>query len=128
MARVLVVDDDAVIRELLVVNLEMEGHEPVTAQDGAEALEAVAACPPDLLLLDVMMPAVSGWQVAEELKADPATAAIPIVLLTARAMEVDVRKGASLGVDRYVTKPFDPIDLMDVCTELLDARGAQEGL
>ena len=128
MARVLVVDDDPVIRELLVVNLEIEGHETVTAQDGAEALEAVAARPPDLLLLDVMMPTLSGWQVAERLKSDPATAAIPIVLLTARAMEADVRKGSSLGVERYVTKPFDPMDLMDVCSELLAAREGQEGL
>ena len=127
MARVLVVDDDPVIRELLVVNLEMEGYETVTAADGSQALAAVASSAPDLLLLDVMMPAVSGWQVAEALKGDPATAGIPIVMLTARAMEADVRKGTELRVDRYVTKPFDPMDLMDVCHELLAARGAQEG-
>ena len=122
MARVLVVDDDHVIRGLLEVNLEMEGYDVVTAVDGRDALDKVAASAPDLLLLDVMMPNVNGWQVAESLKSDPATSAIPIVFLSARAMEADVRKGTDLGVEAYVTKPFDPIDLMELVGRLLAER------
>jgi len=121
-ARVMVVDDDHVIRGLLEVNLEMEGHDVVTAVDGRDALDQVSATAPDLLLLDVMMPNVNGWQVAEALKTDPATRHIPIVFLSARAMEADVRKGTELGVDAYVTKPFDPIDLMDLVGRLLAER------
>lgn len=118
------VDDDHVIRGLLEVNLEMEGYEVVTAVDGQDALEKVKALPPDLIILDVMMPNVNGWQVAERLKADDATCDIPIIFLSARAMEADVRKGADLGVESYVTKPFDPIDLMALVQRLLEGRGS----
>jgi CheY-like chemotaxis protein len=120
LARVLAVDDDHVIRGLLEVNLEMEGHEVVTAVDGQDALDKVRLNRPDLILLDVMMPHVNGWQVAEALKGDELTRGIPIVFLTARAMEADVRKGKDLGVEAYVTKPFDPIDLMDLVNRLID--------
>jgi CheY-like chemotaxis protein len=121
-ARVMAVDDDHVIRGLLEVNLEMEGHEVVTAVDGADALQKVRTEWPDLILLDVMMPNVNGWQVAEALKAEPETRDIPIIFLSARAMEADVRKGTDLGVAAYVTKPFDPIDLMDLVNRLLAER------
>lgn len=120
MARVMAVDDDPVIRGLLEVNLEMEGHVVVTAIDGQDALDKVQADPPDLILLDVMMPNVNGWQVAEALKADESTRDIPVVFLSARAMEADVRKGTELGVQSYVTKPFDPIDLMELVNRLLE--------
>lgn len=123
MARVMAVDDDPVIRGLLEVNLEMEGHVVVTAVDGRDALDKVHADPPDLILLDVMMPNVNGWQVAEALKADASTRDIPVVFLSARAMEADVRKGTELGVQSYVTKPFDPIDLMDLVNRLLEGAG-----
>jgi len=115
------VDDDPVIRGLLEVNLEMEGHDVVTAVDGQDALDKVRLDAPDLILLDVMMPNVNGWQVAEQLKADPAFRHIPVVFLSARAMEADVRKGTDLGVDSYVTKPFDPIDLMELVNRLLES-------
>lgn len=124
MARVMAVDDDHVIRGLLEVNLEMEGHEVVTAVDGQDALDKCKEQVPDLILLDVMMPNVNGWQVAESLKADPATRHVPIVFLSARAMEADVRKGTDLGVQAYVTKPFDPIDLMELVNRLLAERSA----
>ena len=124
MATVLAVDDDHVIRGLLQVNLEMEGYDVMTAVDGRDALEKVAARRPDLVLLDVMMPRVSGWEVAETLKGQAATRDIPVVLLSARAMEADIRKGLDLGVDRYVTKPFDPIELMELVGALLAERGA----
>ncbi len=123
MARVMAVDDDHVIRGLLEVNLEMEGYEVITAVDGKDALAKVRENPPDLILLDVMMPNVNGWQVAETLKGDEATRAIPIVFLSARAMEGDVRHGTDLGVESYVTKPFDPIDLMELVGRLLAERG-----
>lgn len=123
MARVMAVDDDPVIRGLLEVNLEMEGHVVVTAVDGRDALDKVHADPPDLILLDVMMPNVNGWQVAEALKADASTRDIPVVFLSARAMEADIRKGTELGVQSYVTKPFDPIDLMDLVNRLLEGAG-----
>ncbi len=125
MATVLAVDDDHVIRGLLLVNLEMEGYDVMAASDGRDALEKVAEQRPDLILLDVMMPHVSGWEVLEQLKADQATRDIPVIFLSARAMETDIQKGLKLGVDRYVTKPFDPIDLMDLVSELLQARGVQ---
>lgn len=122
MARVMAVDDDPVIRGLLEVNLEMEGHQVITAVDGQDALDKVHTERPELILLDVMMPNVNGWQVAEALKGDPATRDIPVVFLSARAMEADVRKGAELGVESYVTKPFDPIELMDLVHRLLKER------
>lgn len=123
MATVLAVDDDHVIRGLLQVNLEMEGYDVMTAVDGRDALAKMEQRRPDLVLLDVMMPEVSGWEVAEQLKSDPATRDIPVVFLSARAMDADIRKGLALGVDRYVTKPFDPIELMDLVGELLAERG-----
>jgi DNA-binding response OmpR family regulator len=121
-ARVMAVDDDHVIRGLLEVNLELEGHDVVTAVDGQDALDKIRADPPDLVILDVMMPNVSGWQVAEELKLDETTKDIPIIFLSARAMETDLHKGSELGVNSYVTKPFDPIELMDLVTRLLEER------
>ncbi len=120
MARVLAVDDDHVIRGLLEINLQLEGHDVVTAVDGRDALDQVAADPPDLILLDLMMPNVNGWEVLQRLKTDDTTRAIPIVVLSARAMEADIRRGYDLGVDVYVTKPFDPIELMDVVRRLLE--------
>jgi CheY-like chemotaxis protein len=119
-ARVLAVDDDHVIRGLLEINLQLEGHDVVTAVDGRDALDQVAADPPDLILLDLMMPNVNGWEVLQRLKTDDTTRAIPIVVLSARAMEADIRRGYDLGVDVYVTKPFDPIELMDVVRRLLE--------
>ena len=123
MARVLVVEDDHVIRELLVVNLKMEGHEAVTAADGNEALEVVARTHPDVVLLDMMLPGLDGWEVTSRLKGDSETSAIPIVALSARAMQADIDRGRELGVDHYVTKPFDPIDLMQLVGSLTSDGG-----
>jgi CheY-like chemotaxis protein len=123
-ARVLVVEDDHVIRELLVVNLRMEGHDAVTAVDGSEALRAVAEQAPDVILLDMMLPGVDGWDVTARLKGDEATASIPIIALSARAMHADIERGMELGVDHYVTKPFDPIELMRLVGSLLAGGGS----
>jgi len=122
-ARILVVEDDHVIRELLVVNLKMEGHEALTAADGNEALEVVARTHPDVVLLDMMLPGLDGWEVTSRLKGDSETRSIPIVALSARAMQADIDRGRELGVDHYVTKPFDPIDLMQLVGSLASDGG-----
>ncbi len=109
----LVVDDDPVIQKLLQVNFEMEGYTVLTAGDGEEGLERARADHPDVIVLDVMMPKMNGLEVADALKADGGTAKIPIVLLSAKAQEADIQAGKATGADDYVTKPFDPLDLLD---------------
>lgn len=117
--RVLVVDDDEVIRELLSMNFELEGFEVTTAADGEQALAAVAAAPPDVITLDVMMPRLSGLEVADRLRSNPATAGVRIILVSARAQETDLARGEGLGVDAYVTKPFEPGELIDIVRSLI---------
>jgi CheY-like chemotaxis protein len=118
---ILVVDDDPVIQKLLSVNFEMEGYEVVTAGDGVAGLEAVGTHRPDLVLLDVMMPRMDGVEVARRLKGDEATRSIPIILLSAKAQSADIESGLAAGADDYVTKPFDPLELLDKVTALIDA-------
>ncbi len=116
---ILVVDDDPVIQKLLSVNFEMEGYQVITASDGVEGLERVGTNTPDLVLLDVMMPRMDGLEVARRLKADPSTKAIPIVLLSAKAQSIDVQGGLDAGADDYVTKPFDPLELLEKVAALI---------
>ena len=116
---VLVVDDDPVIQQLLRLNFEMEGYTVVTAGDGVEGLERARSVDPDAVLLDVMMPRMDGLEVARALKGDPATAGIPIVMLSAKAQAADVEAGRAAGADDYVTKPFDPLDLFRRVEELV---------
>jgi DNA-binding response OmpR family regulator len=123
-ATVLVVDDDPVILKLLEVNFEMEGFEVVRAADGFEGLERARSVLPDIVVLDVMMPRMTGYEVAKALREDDDTAHIPIIFVTARAQSSDVERGLELGVDDYVTKPFDPLDLIARVNTLL-ARGQQ---
>ena len=120
MTRVLVVDDDAPIRLLCRVNLEAEGMEVLEAADGADGLEKARASRPDVVLLDVMLPKIDGWRVAEALLEDPDTGEIPIVFLTARAELRDQAHGLEIGGIDYITKPFNPVELADVIRELLD--------
>ena len=120
--RVLVVDDTASVRELIRVNLALEGFEVHVAVDGQEALDLVDQLSPDLITMDVVMPRLDGLAAATRLKTDPATAAIPIVMVTARAQTADRERGRQAGVDAYVTKPFDPGELVDTVRSLLDAR------
>ena len=117
---VLVVDDDPVIQRLLQVNFEMEDYIVLTASDGAEGLEKARTEKPDILLLDVMMPKMDGIAVAQALRADPATAGLPIIMLTAKAQAADIQAGRDVGVDMYVTKPFDPLELIETVRSLLD--------
>jgi two-component system, OmpR family, alkaline phosphatase synthesis response regulator PhoP len=129
-ALVLVVDDEASIRLLCRVNLRLEGMETIEAGDGETALALARAERPDLILLDVMMPELDGWQVAELLGEDPATRELPIVFLSALADPADYLHGYGLGAVGYVTKPFDPTALGVKLSEVLArlARGEREQL
>ncbi len=106
--RVLVVDDEADLVELLSYNLRQAGYEPIPAFNGLEAIQAASRHNPNLIVLDIMMPEMSGVEVARRLRADPKSARIPIIMLTARASEHDQVVGLSVGADDYVTKPFSP--------------------
>jgi len=121
LGRVLVVDDDEVIRQLIAVNLTLEGFEVVTAVDGRECLEKVAEVNPDVITLDVMMPRLDGWVTATQLRRNPDTSGIKVVLITARAQEDDRDRGRQIGVDAYLTKPFDPAEMIRVVRELAGA-------
>jgi len=105
---ILVVDDEEDIQELLRYNLSKEGYEVACVGTGEAALESVRSTPPDLLVLDLMLPGVDGLEVCKALKADSKTAHVPIVMLTAKGEEADVVTGLELGADDYVTKPFSP--------------------
>ena len=115
----LVVDDDPVIVRLLEVNFEMEGFEVVTAVDGMDGVERARAAQPDIIVSDVMMPKLNGIELCVACKADPATGHIPIILLSAKAQVSDIRAGLDAGADDYVTKPFEPLDLIDRVNKLL---------
>jgi CheY-like chemotaxis protein len=97
----------------------MEGYSVVEAVDGVEGLERARADLPDVVVLDIMMPKMNGLEVASALKADPATADIPVILLSAKAQESDIRAGHSTGAEDYITKPFDPLDLLDRVAALI---------
>jgi DNA-binding response OmpR family regulator len=127
---VLVIDDEAPIRLLCRVNLEAEGMEVLEAADGPSGLEKARSERPDVILLDVMMPGLDGWRVAEELLDDQRTRGIPIVFLTARAELRDRARGLDLGGVDYVTKPFNPVDLAPLVRGLLDRvkRGERDEL
>jgi DNA-binding response OmpR family regulator len=119
MTSVLVIDDEAPIRLLCRVNLEAEGMQVAEAADGPSGLEKARTNRPDVILLDVMMPGLDGWRVAEQLVDDPATQGIPIVFLTARAEFRDRAKGLDIGGVDYITKPFNPLELAPLVRDLL---------
>jgi CheY-like chemotaxis protein len=123
---VLVVDDEAAIRLLCRVNLRLEGLDTAEAGDGVTALELARRLKPDLILLDVMMPEVDGWQVADALSRDPELEELPVVFLSARAEPADYAHGYDLGAVGYVTKPFDPTTLGSILHETFDRLGRGE--
>lgn len=127
LGRVLVVDDDEVIRQLIAVNLQLEGFEVHTAVDGRDCLDRAREVAPDVITLDVMMPRLDGWVTAVRLREDPETAGIGVVMITARAQERDVDRGMGIGVDAYVTKPFDPAELIRTVRELAARTGGRAG-
>lgn len=110
--KILAVDDEKHIVRLVQVNLERAGYEVVTANDGKEALQKVAEENPDLVVLDVMMPYMDGFEVLQNLRRNPSTRDIPVIMLTAKAQDADVFKGWQSGVDCYLTKPFNPMELL----------------
>jgi DNA-binding response OmpR family regulator len=121
-----VIDDEAPIRLLCRVNLEAEGMEVLEASDGPTGLEQARAAEPDVILLDVMMPGLDGWHVAEQLLEDDKTRSIPIVFLTARAEFRDRARGLDLGGIDYVTKPFNPLELAPLVEDMLKRVGRGE--
>ena len=110
--KILTCDDEKHIVRLIQVNLERQGYEVITAYNGVECLEKVKEDRPDLIVLDVMMPEMTGFEVLEKLKNDPETESIPVIMLTARAQDSDVLRGWQSGVECYLTKPFNPMELI----------------
>ena len=124
MATIVVADDDADIRDLVVFKLEQSGHQVLAFGDGASAVEACQQQPPELVLLDVMMPGMSGLDACRAMRADPALAKVPVILLTARAQETDIEQGFRVGADDYVVKPFSPRELASRVTAVLQRSRA----
>jgi DNA-binding response OmpR family regulator len=118
--RVLVVDDSDVIRQLICVNLELEGFEVVTAVDGQDALDKIHEAAPDVMTIDVKMPRLDGFDTVARLRADPRTSGLKVAMVTACAQEADIVRGREVGVDAYVTKPFDPATLVRTVRDLVD--------
>jgi len=116
---VLLVEDDPVILRLLEVNFDLEGFSVLLAEDGAEGVAMAQAKRPDAIVTDIMMPKMTGIELVKALKADPATASIPVLLLSAKAQTSDLKAGMDAGADDYVTKPFEPLDLIDRVNALL---------
>ena len=112
------------IRTLIAVNLEMEGFEVIQAADGQEALEKVIDVRPDVITIDVKMPRLDGFDTVERLRADPRTHDLKIAMVTACAQVDDLRRGEKIGVDAYVTKPFDPTALVRTVRELVEPESA----
>ncbi len=123
--RVLVVDDSRVIRELIAVNLELEGFAVTTASDGESAVELARDLRPDVITLDVMMPRLNGFEAVHRLRQDSRTAGIPVVMVTGRAQSADLDRGHAIGVEAYLTKPFEPTELVELVTRL--ARDGRHG-
>ncbi|MGW6567070.1 response regulator [Streptomyces sp. NPDC054975] len=132
--RVLVVDDNRVIRQLIRVNLELEGFEVVTAADGAECLDVVHRVQPDVVTLDVVMPRLDGLRTAERLRSDPRTRHLPVAIVSA-CTQHEMDGGVAAGVDAFLAKPFEPTELVRVVRKLMhrdgrepgERRGGQEG-
>lgn len=124
-AKVLVVDDERHIVKLIQVNLERAGYQVVSAFDGKEALKKVESEKPDLIVLDVMMPYLDGFEVLKRLRANP-DSYIPVIMLTAKAQDADVFRGWASGVDCYLTKPFNPLELLTFAKRILSGTDEYE--
>lgn len=123
--KILVVDDERHIVRLVQVNLERAGYEVVTAFDGKEAVGKVKEINPDLIVCDVMMPYMDGFEVLRTVRADQETREIPFIMLTAKAQDADIFKGWSSGVDAYLTKPFNPMELLAFVKRIFQAMSEQ---
>ncbi len=120
MARILVVDDDPLVTRLVKINLEMNDYKVEEAWDGDVALKALKKDKPDLLILDLMMPRVDGWDILRAVRNDPELKDLPIIVLTAKVHDEDVIRGWEMGADGYITKPFNPIKLSDHVKAVLE--------
>lgn len=118
--KILVVDDEKEIVNILCTSLEMQGYETLSAFDGQEGLDMARNEKPDLILLDIVMPRLNGYQVCRELKKDEATKSIPILMLTAKTQESDQFWGKETGADEYITKPFDTLNLLELIRQFLE--------
>ncbi len=123
MSRILVADDEPHIRKLVSFSLGNHGYEVVEAIDGGEAVRLAGETEPDLILLDVMMPVMTGYDALKAIKADPATAHIPVVMLSAKSQRTEIEEGLAYGAREYITKPFTPKDLVQRVGELLADAG-----
>lgn len=119
--KILCVDDERHIVRLVTANLQRAGYETIEAYDGREALEKIRTEHPDLVVLDIMMPYVDGLEVLKQMKADPGTREIPTIFLTNKARDADVFRGWQAGVDCYLTKPFNPMELLRHVRQIFDA-------
>jgi len=117
--KVLVVDDEPDIVRLVEISLKLCNYEVATAGNGKDALRMIKEAPPDLVLLDVMMPEMSGYEVCQAIRSNPATKALPVVMLTAKGQKGDAEKGLEVGADDYIIKPFDPYDLGEQVSRFL---------
>ncbi len=125
--KILAVDDERHIVRLVQVNLERAGYEVVTAFDGKDALEKVKSENPDLVVLDVMMPYMDGFEVLQHLRKDPNTRELPVIMLTAKAQDADVFRGWQSGVDCYLTKPFNPMELIVFVKRIFKSQEEDDG-
>jgi two-component system, OmpR family, alkaline phosphatase synthesis response regulator PhoP len=121
--KILVCDDERHIVRLIQVNLERQGYTVVTAFDGKEGLEKIRAEKPNLVVLDVMMPYMDGFEVLKTLRREPETEALPVIMLTAKAQDKDVFEGYHYGADMYLTKPFNPMELVSFVKRITDGQG-----
>jgi DNA-binding response OmpR family regulator len=120
--RIVVADDEVDVRELVAYRLSRSGYEVVEASDGEQALRLALENPPDLAVLDVMMPKLDGYELTRRLRAEPSTQRVPVILLTARAQEADVSQGFEAGADDYLRKPFNPDELLARVRAVLGRR------
>ncbi len=118
--KILVVDDDPTMVKLINVNLKLNNYSVVEATSGEQALDVLASEPLDLVVLDIMMPGVDGWEVLKRIRANRATEEMPVILVTAKTQDSDVIRGWELGADEYVIKPFNPLLLVEVIKMVLD--------
>lgn len=125
MAKILVAEDEKDIRDLLTFTLQFAGHAVITVTNGEEAWQAAPSVLPDLILMDVRMPRMTGYEACERIKADPQTAHIPVVFLSAKGQEAEIQQGLQAGASEYLLKPFAPDELTRRVAELLE-RFAQK--
>jgi two-component system alkaline phosphatase synthesis response regulator PhoP len=111
--KILVVDDEAYLLQILDFSLNAEGYEVVTAGDGEQAINKAKAEQPDLIVLDIMMPKIDGYEACRKLKQDPGMKDVPVILLTAKGRDIDRKLGLEVGADDYITKPFSPSKLLE---------------